>query len=73
MVSSRVNVLPVTIAISCANLSCSSIPNNSMDFIFFLIATLITPPDIISQMVVGCSFILMYEILILVLFFKTFF
>jgi sec-independent protein translocase protein TatC len=42
-------------------------------FIFFLIATLITPPDIISQMVVGCSFILMYEILILVLFFKTFF
>jgi len=41
-------------------------------FIFFLLATLITPPDIISQIIVGCSFILIYELILLVLFFKTF-
>lgn len=42
-------------------------------FIFFLIATLITPPDITSQIVIGCSFILIYEIIVVFLFFKTFF
>jgi sec-independent protein translocase protein TatC len=41
-------------------------------FMFFLLATLITPPDIISQIIVGCSFILIYEILLLVIFFKAF-
>lgn len=41
-------------------------------FLFFLLATLITPPDILSQLIVGCSFILIYEIILLVLFFKTF-
>lgn len=41
-------------------------------FMFFLVATLITPPDIFSQIIVGCSFILIYEIIILIIFFKAF-
>jgi len=40
-------------------------------FILFIIATLITPPDVTSQIIIGCSFILMYEFIIVFLFFKT--
>jgi len=37
-------------------------------FILFIIATLITPPDVTSQIIIGCSFILMYEFIIVFLF-----
>jgi len=39
-------------------------------FILFIIATLITPPDVTSQIIIGCSFILMYEFIIVFLFLK---
>lgn len=43
-------------------------------FLFFIFSTLITPPDIISQIVVGFSFILLLEfIIILIVFIHKFF
>ena len=40
--------------------------------IFFVIATLITPPDIISQLILGNTFILMYELVIVIIIIKNF-
>lgn len=39
--------------------------------IFFLISTILTPPDIISQIFLGFSFILIYETLIIIIILKT--
>ena len=36
----------------------------SLYLIFFIIATLITPPDVISQILIALSFIMIYEIII---------
>ena len=39
--------------------------------IFFIAATLMTPPDVVSQIVIGFCFIFVYEFLILFILFKT--
>jgi len=40
--------------------------------VFFILATLITPPDIISQLILGSIFILMYELVIVIIIAKDF-
>lgn len=35
--------------------------------IFFVLATLVTPPDVISQLVLGSAFILIYELVIVII------
>lgn len=35
--------------------------------IFFILATLITPPDVISQLILGSTFILIYELVIVII------
>jgi len=35
--------------------------------IFFILATLITPPDVISQLILGSAFILIYELVIVII------
>jgi sec-independent protein translocase protein TatC len=39
---------------------------------FFVLATLITPPDVISQLVLGSIFILIYELVIIIIILKDF-
>lgn len=39
-------------------------------FTFILISTVITPPDVISQIIVGINFIVFYELIVLTIFFK---
>ena len=41
--------------------------------IFFIIATFITPPDVISQVIIAMSFIMIYEIIIVSVIFKNFY
>jgi sec-independent protein translocase protein TatC len=43
----------------------------SLYLIFFIIATLITPPDVISQILIALSFIMIYEIIIVSVIFKN--
>jgi len=40
-------------------------------FTFFVIATFITPPDIFSQLITGSSFIILYELILIIIFLKT--
>lgn len=39
--------------------------------LFFIIATLLTPPDVGSQLFLGCTFILIYEIIIVIIILKN--
>ena len=43
----------------------------SFYLVFFLISTVLTPPDVISQIFLGLNFILIYEILIIIIILKT--
>jgi sec-independent protein translocase protein TatC len=43
----------------------------SFYFIFFLIATILTPPDITSQLFLGGTFILIYEVIIIIVILKN--
>ena len=38
--------------------------------VFVLLATIVTPPDVISQIFIGLLFIISYEVIILIIFFK---
>jgi len=40
-------------------------------FLFFILSTLITPPDVISQLIIGGIFILMLEVTIFVIILKN--
>jgi sec-independent protein translocase protein TatC len=40
--------------------------------LFFVLATLITPPDVVSQLILGGSFVLVYELVIVIIIVKGF-
>lgn len=46
------------------NLNLITLARRSFYFIFCLMATLLTPPDVLSQLIVGVSLIVFYEIII---------